>query len=96
MTATEAFVEEVMRLVAANGPEIRLFQGHRETLVSGRFENATVAAPAGTVVVTTGQPLGRLAVYLLEPESDDGLTTWNVLDAALANGTAHPVLKTRR
>jgi hypothetical protein len=32
--------------------------------------------------------------YLLEPESDDGLTTWNVVDAALMPGGAHPVLKT--
>jgi hypothetical protein len=26
------------------------------------------------------QPLGRLAAYLLEPESDDGLLVWNFFD----------------
>jgi hypothetical protein len=26
------------------------------------------------------QPLGRLAAYLLEPESDDGLLVWNGFD----------------
>jgi hypothetical protein len=31
--------------------------------------------------------------YLLEPESDDSLATWNLLDAALEAGAAHPVLK---
>ena len=39
--------------------------------------------PAGSLVVRTDQPLGRLVFYLLEPESNDGLTTWNVLDEAL-------------
>ena len=29
--------------------------------------------------------------YLLEPESDDGLTTWNFLDTGLAVGRTHPV-----
>ena len=29
------------------------------------------------------QPLARLAFYLLEPRSDDGLVDWNFLDAAL-------------
>jgi hypothetical protein len=43
--------------------------------------------------VRTKQPLGRLVFYLLEPESDDGLTTWNFLDSDLNNGSAHPVLK---
>jgi hypothetical protein len=26
------------------------------------------------------QPLGNLAFYLLEPQSDDGLVTWNFFD----------------
>ena len=72
----------------------RPFQGHKETAITGRFEEATVTAPGGTLVVRTNQPLGSLVFYLLEPESDDGLTTWNVVDAALTPGGAHPVLKT--
>jgi hypothetical protein len=71
----------------------RAFQGHRETVISGRIEEASVDAPAGALVVRTGQKLGPLVFYLLEPESDDGLTTWNVVDAALSPGAAHPVLK---
>jgi hypothetical protein len=61
--------------------------------VTGRFEQREVEIPEGSLVVGTKQPLGRLVFYLLEPESDDGLTTWNVLDAALAEGGTHPVLK---
>ena len=37
--------------------------------------------PAGTLVVKTAQPLGTLAVVLLEPRSEDGLATWNFFDA---------------
>jgi len=36
--------------------------------------------PAGTFLVRTDQPLARLAFYLLEPRSDDGLIDWNVLE----------------
>jgi hypothetical protein len=71
----------------------RVFQSHRETAVSGRYEEASVEAPAGSLVVRTGQRLGALVFYLLEPESDDGLTTWNGVDAALSPGAAHPILK---
>jgi hypothetical protein len=69
------------------------FQGHRTTSVTGRFERQDVDIPGGSLVVRTNQPLGRLVFYLLEPESNDGLTTWNVLDAALKESAAHPVLK---
>ena len=37
--------------------------------------------------------LTALAAYLLEPESDDGLNTWNFLDAYLGEGKVHPVYK---
>ncbi len=40
------------------------------------------------------QPLARLAFYLLEPRSYDGLVTWNVLDEALKSGRS-PILRTR-
>ena len=33
------------------------------------------------------QRLARLAFYLLEPRSNYGLVTWNVLDEALKTGT---------
>jgi len=44
-------------------------------------------------LVRTDQKLGRLVFYLLEPESNDGLATWNLIDAELASGKIHPVLK---
>ena len=42
------------------------------------------------------QPLARLAFYLIAPTSDDGLTTWNVLDDLLGEGTkSYPILRKR-
>ena len=69
------------------------FQGHHATSIEGRFERRDVDVPTGSLLVRTKQPLGRLAFYLLEPESDDGLTTWNSLDSGLKVGHAHPILK---
>jgi dipeptidyl aminopeptidase/acylaminoacyl peptidase len=45
------------------------------------------------MVVPTAQPLGALAVYLLEPRSDDSLFTWNFFDDALAVGGEVPVVR---
>jgi hypothetical protein len=73
----------------------RPFQGHQELLVEGRWTAGTVAAPAGAYLVRTNQPLGVLAVLLLEPESDDGLGTWNFFDRWLTIGQPHPVLRVR-
>ena len=69
------------------------FQGHHATSVEGRFERRDRELPAGSLIVRTNQPLGALVFYLLEPESDDGLTTWNFLDSALKVGVTHPILK---
>jgi hypothetical protein len=69
------------------------FQGHHAASIEGRFERRDINVPAGSLLVRTKQPLGRLVFYLLEPESDDGLTTWNFLDSDLRVGAAHPVWK---
>ena len=58
----------------------RPFQGHRERSVEGEWMNARECVSAGTLVVTMEQPLARLAFTLLEPQSDDGVVNWNVLD----------------
>jgi len=33
------------------------------------------------------------SISTVEPESDDGLTTWNFLDSVLKVGASHPVRK---
>jgi hypothetical protein len=69
------------------------FQGHRLVRASGQTRTETLTFPAGTIVVRTAQPLGRLAAYLLEPESDDGFVTWNFLDSYVAPGKTYPISK---
>jgi hypothetical protein len=71
----------------------RPFQGHHEARVVGRWMAEPRELRAGTYIVRTGQPLGILLVYLLEPQSDDGLVTWNFFDGALTSGAAYPVLR---
>ena len=39
------------------------------------------------------QPLARLAFYLIEPESDDGLVTWNIIEEGLAAGQTCPIYR---
>lgn len=71
----------------------RPFQGHREMRLTGKWRKESRAIPAGSFIVDTAQPLGILAVYMLEPESDDGLVTWNFFDAQLRPGGLYPLLK---
>ncbi|MEJ7812558.1 MAG: M14 family metallopeptidase [Gemmatimonadaceae bacterium] len=72
----------------------RPFQGHNEVRLAGRWERVERTLAAGTYIVPSlGQPLGILATYLLEPESDDGLVTWNVFDPQLRAGGEFPVLR---
>ena len=72
----------------------REFQGHQETTLNGRWASAdTMTLDAGTYIVRAAQPLGILALALLEPQSDDGLVTWNFLDQWIQQGGAYPVLR---
>ncbi|HEV3238728.1 MAG TPA: M14 family metallopeptidase, partial [Gemmataceae bacterium] len=48
---------------------------------------------AGTILVKTAQPLGTLASFILEPQADDGLTTWNFFDAGLEEKKDFPVVR---
>ena len=73
----------------------RPFQGHREMRLTGSWRTEQVTVPAGAYFVRVNQPLGLLAVYLLEPQSDDGLVTWNYFDRHLRPGGTYPVLKTQ-
>ncbi|HVD59358.1 MAG TPA: M14 family metallopeptidase [Gemmatimonadaceae bacterium] len=71
----------------------RLFQKHHEVQLTGRWVSEERELRAGTYIVRTNQPLGLLAVYLLEPQTDDGLVTWNVFDETMVFGSSYPVLR---
>jgi len=71
----------------------RVFQGHREARLKGTFDVAQLSVVPGALFVPADQPLARLAFYLLEPESDDGLVTWNIIEEGLAAGEAYPIYR---
>jgi dipeptidyl-peptidase 4 len=73
-----------------------LFEGHRPVRLEGRWSEGKAMATAGWYLVRTAQPLGVLAAYLLEPASEDGVVTWNLLDAELSAGRPYPILRSRR
>ena len=87
--ATEVSSFIVQEITRAPKP----FQGHNEVKLKGQYTAASVTLPAGSRVVRLAQPLGLLAAYLLEPESDDGLTDWNFMDQWLEVGKPAPVRK---
>ncbi len=71
----------------------RAFQRHNMVSLRASERTETRTLPAGTYLIRTAQPLGRLAAYLLEPSSNDGLAAWNFFDEQLAVGGDFPVLK---
>ena len=71
----------------------RPFQGHNEVRLEGHWEQSPSRMASNVIVVPMDQPLRRLAAYLLDPESDDGLATWNFFDASLAVGRPYPVMR---
>lgn len=75
------------------------FQGHAMAQADGKFVVATKKFSKGDFIVNTNQPLANLIFYLLEPQSDDGLLTWNFLDEYIETSkrenkpTEYPVFK---
>jgi hypothetical protein len=74
-----------------------LFEGHRPVAVEGRWSKAAndTLIAVGWYLVRTDQPLGTLAGYLLEPASEDGVVTWNLLDRELQVRAAYPIIRVR-
>lgn len=52
------------------------FEGHVRVAAATEVERRTIRFPAGSVRVPTDQPLGDLAVLLLEPASPDSFLQW--------------------
>jgi len=61
----------------------RKFEGHFMATAEGKYTAASRKFKKGDYVVTLEQPLANLIFYILEPQSDDGLITWNFFDAYL-------------
>lgn len=76
-------------------PDFGFYEGHtRRLYLNGEWTQETETIPAGTYVVSTSQRHGKLAGVLLEPESNDGLASWNFFDNKIsANKRLYPVKK---
>ena len=71
----------------------RAFQGHREARVFGHWIRARMLPSASWRWVPATQPQVLVAAQLLEPQSNDGATTWNLFDDRLLLGKYHPVMR---
>ena len=69
------------------------FEGHRTVAVAGRWARRAGTIGAGWYLVPARQRLGVLAGYLLEPASEDGFVTWNLMDRDLRRGAEYPILR---
>ena len=71
----------------------RVFQGHKETRITGQWSDYAGPLPGAYYIVDVAMlPRGPLSVYLLEPQSEDGLVDWNYLDRELTPSGYYPIL----
>ncbi len=49
----------------------------------------------GYYLIQTSQPLGTMAAYLLEPDSDENLVTWGFLDGYVDRGKVFPIARVK-
>jgi hypothetical protein len=59
----------------------RNFEGHKMVTVSGNFVAGKQKFKKGDYIIDLAQPLANLIFYMLEPQSDDGLVSWNFFDS---------------
>ena len=98
LAAGRSFIGEIDTVVSvskADSPDVGTMK-REESGVSVDRQRGPLTARAGDVFVPTHQTLGTLAVYLLEPESDDGLVRWGYLDELLRPGAILPIGRVSR
>jgi hypothetical protein len=77
----------------------RKFEGHNMVSVEGTFNAREMLAKKGDFIIDMAQPLANLIFYMLEPQSDDGLLSWNFFDQILKSSNVpfspveYPVFK---
>lgn len=72
-------VEAEVFMPTAVHREDNLFQGHHELSLSGAWRLETRTLPIGALLISSKQPLARVAAQLLEPQSEDSASTWDKL-----------------
>ncbi len=84
LTKNQSFSGEIFK-VDSLMKEKNGFQKHNLVSLKGTFIPASQKFKKGDFVINMAQPLSNLIFYLLEPQSDDGLVTWNFFDLYLEN-----------
>jgi len=92
-SATKVPIEE-FRIEATETAAVP-FQNHHERTIRGAWVAAERELPPGTLRIDLSQPLARLAFYLIEPRSDDGLVDWNLVDGAITDAKVYPIVRSR-
>ena len=78
----------------ASNTTTQTFEGHALRKLEGTWKAKADRKPGLQYwEVRMNQPLARLAFYLLEPTSDDGLVVWNYLDDELKDAKVYPILR---
>lgn len=94
---TEVTVNRYKKFDNNIDPYFGYYEGHtRRLLTGGEWVKSKEVIPAGTYVISTSQRNGKLAAVLLEPESNDGLASWNFFDTMISRRKAarvYPVAK---
>jgi hypothetical protein len=85
-------IDTVVSVSKTESPDVGTMR-REESVVAVERRQGSVDGRRGDILVRTDQTLGTLAVYLLEPESDDGLVRWGYLDAILRPGALLPVTR---
>lgn len=94
MRAVTAAVRGLEQFSITANTSAQNFEGHPMRHLEGQWAASDAAAPSGWLEVPMTQPLARLVFYLIEPASDDGLVTWNVLDDRLGPDVkTYPILR---
>ncbi len=96
----EAFTSRIRKYKVTHiESEKQIYQGHRlHKRIDFSEQDETFRIPKGAFYVSLSQPLSRLAAYLLEPKSRDGLIKWNFFDRVIVRQwrgySFYPVFKT--
>lgn len=86
LTEPKTLTLDMYRLVDPKvrpGEGFHPYEGRHTLTVQTRTERRTETFPAGSVRVSTDQPLGNLAMVMLEPESADSLLAWGFFSEIL-------------
>ncbi|MDR1916190.1 MAG: hypothetical protein LBQ58_06420 [Synergistaceae bacterium] len=71
-------------------PQSSIYEGHypiqTAAISADWFPGTSKPVPKGYYVVSTAQPFGRFAAFMLEPKAEDGLCYWNYYDTPLFSG----------